>query len=198
VLSNHDVVRHPTRYGGGPVGLARARAATLAMLALPGSAYLYQGEELGLHEVGDLPEEVLQDPTFRRSGGAEKGRDGCRVPLPWTVDGPSFGFGEGGAHLPQPAWFGRCSVQAEEEDDASTLQMYREALALRRKLQTAEEMERVETGTTSVLHFVRPGGWQSVTNFGEVPVHLPRGEVVIASGPLSDGMLPPDTTAWLV
>jgi alpha-glucosidase len=223
VLSNHDVVRHPTRYGLPPSGkgrngtakewlrndgaappldveggLRRARAATLLMLALPGSAYLYQGEELGLHEVGDLPEEVLQDPTFRRSGGAEKGRDGCRVPLPWTVDGPSFGFGEGGAHLPQPAWFGRCSVQAEEEDDASTLQMYREALALRRKLQTAEEMERVETGTTSVLHFVRPGGWQSVTNFGEVPVHLPRGEVVIASGPLSDGILPPDTTAWLV
>ena len=91
------------------------------MFALPGSAYLYQGEELGLQEVGDLPADGLQDPAFFRSGGSEKGRDGCRVPLPWTVDGPSFGFGDGPAHLPQPEWFGSCSVQAEEADSSSTL-----------------------------------------------------------------------------
>ncbi|MFD9261377.1 alpha-amylase family glycosyl hydrolase, partial [Streptomyces sp. NPDC059538] len=62
VLSNHDVVRHVTRYGGGARGLARARAAALLMLALPGSAYVYQGEELGLPEVADLPDRVRQDP----------------------------------------------------------------------------------------------------------------------------------------
>ena len=134
VLSNHDVVRHASRYGlpsprpddlevtnrvikdwlltdgkepklDPKLGLRRARAATLLMLALPGSAYLYQGEELGLHEVADLPAAVLQDPIFFRSHGVEKGRDGCRVPMPWTRCGPSLGFGSGGAHLPQPEWF---------------------------------------------------------------------------------------------
>ena len=155
VLSNHDVVRHATRYalpaqddlssigaasawllsgGVSPepdrgLGTQRARAATLLMLALPGSAYLYQGEELGLHEVADIPGDRREDPVFWRSGGAEKGRDGCRVPLPWTADGPFFGFSAGAAHLPQPAWFGPLSVQAQEHDSASTLALYRQALA---------------------------------------------------------------------
>ena len=146
VLSNHDVVRHATRYGLPPeehreheharnwlrsggtsprlergLGLRRARAALLIVLALPGSAYLYQGEELGLHEVPDIPAGLLQDPVYTRTSGTEKGRDGCRVPLPWTADGPSFGFGPSAAHLPQPAWFGPLSVQAQERDPASTL-----------------------------------------------------------------------------
>jgi alpha-glucosidase len=141
VLSNHDVVRHATRYalpfedrhGAGTtrawllsngtslapdlgLGLRRARAATLLMLALPGSAYLYQGEELGLHEVADIPPDRVRDPVFARSGGTEKGRDGCRVPLPWTADGPSFGFGGGTAHLPQPDWFGPLGVQEQQRD----------------------------------------------------------------------------------
>ncbi len=96
------------------------------MLALPGSAYVYQGEELGLHEVADIPAERIQDPAFLRSGGAERGRDGCRVPLPWTADGPSFGFGTDPAHLPQPAWFGPLSVEAQEHDSTSTLVLYRQ------------------------------------------------------------------------
>ena len=181
VFSSHDAVRHATRYGlpqgsGGEIqdgkewllsngatprldrdlGVRRAHAATLLMLALPGSAYLYQGEELGLHEVGDLPADVLQDPTFRRSGGTEKGRDGCRVPLPWSTDGPSFGFGKGGAHLPQPAWFGSYAVEAQESDPDSSLQFYRRALAMRRKIQSDEDFEWLETGTASVVHFARP------------------------------------------
>ena len=131
VFSNHDVVRHATRYGlpddrgndgligrewllsGGvspavdvELGLRRARAASLLVLALPGSAYLYQGEELGLPEVADIPDAERQDPTFFRSPGVDVGRDGCRVPLPWTSTGDSFGFGADGAHLPQPSWFG--------------------------------------------------------------------------------------------
>ena len=223
VLSNHDVVRHASRYGlqaadylsstqnaktwlfsdgtapelDRGLGLRRARAATLLMLALPGSAYLYQGEELGLHEVADLAHDVLQDPAFLRSGGAEKGRDGCRVPLPWTTDGPSFGFGTGAAHLPQPAWFGPLSVEAQEHDPASTLALYRQALSWRRQLQAAESLEWMPGTNGQVLHFRRPGGWRSVTNFGPGPVPLPDGTVVVASSSLRDGLLPADTTAWL-
>jgi alpha-glucosidase len=223
VLSNHDVVRHPTRYGLAPddatgrkdvkqwllsdgttpeldrdLGLGRARAATLLMLALPGSAYLYQGEELGLHEVAELPTEVLQDPVFKRTGGTEKGRDGCRVPLPWTVDGRSFGFGDDGAHLPQPAWFGSHSVQAEQDDPESTLRLYQEALRLRRDLRCAEELTWVANENPSVLHVRRPNGWQSVTNFGADPVDLPAGKVMVTSGALDGDRLPGDTTAWIM
>jgi alpha-glucosidase len=224
VLSNHDVVRHASRYGlqtgddlsstqnaktwlsgngtspelNRRLGLRRARAATLLMLALPGSAYLYQGEELGLHEVADLASDVLQDPAFLRSGGAEKGRDGCRVPLPWTNGGPSFGFSTGAAHLPQPAWFGPVSVEAQEHDSASTLALYRQALSWRRQLQAAESLEWMPGTNGQVLHFRRPGGWQCVTNFGPGAVPLPPGTVVVASSSLRDGLLPADTTAWLV
>ncbi len=224
VLSNHDVVRHASRYalpaenylsstrnakawllsnGISPeldrgLGLRRARAASLLMLALPGSAYLYQGEELGLHEVADLPAERLQDPAFQRSGGADKGRDGCRVPLPWATDGPAFGFGAGTVHLPQPAWFGPLSVQAQERDSASTLALYRQALSWRRRLQGAETLEWMPGTNGQVLHFRRPGGWRSVTNFGSSPVPLPDGTVVVASGLVENGLLPADTTAWLI
>ena len=224
VLSNHDVVRHASRYalpaqdhlsstrhakewllsnGTSPepdrgLGTRRARAATLLMLALPGSAYLYQGEELGLHEVADIPAELREDPAFRRSGGADKGRDGCRVPLPWTADGPSFGFSSGAAHPPQPAWFGPLSVEAQEHDSASTLALYRQALSWRRQLQAAESLEWMPGTNGQVLHFRRPGAWQSVTNFGPGAVPLPPGTVVVASSPLQEGLLPADTTAWII
>ena len=225
VLSNHDVVRHASRYalpaedhlsstgnakawllsnGTSPeldrgLGLRRARAATLLMLALPGSAYLYQGEELGLHEVADIPAERIQDPAFRRSGGAEKGRDGCRVPLPWTTDGPSFGFGTGAAHLPQPAWFGPLSVQAQEHDPASTLTLYRQALSWRRKLQAAENLEWMPGTNGQVLHFRRPGGWQSRDQLrAPAPFRCRTEPWSVASGPLQEGLLPADTTAWLI
>ncbi|GAB3274801.1 glycoside hydrolase family 13 protein [Microbacterium lacusdiani] len=229
VLSNHDVVRHPTRYGlpplakpvgstesedkqgrawilaGAPeeeldrdLGLRRARAATLFELALPGSAYLYQGEELGLHEVGDLPDEARQDPTYFRSPGVDKGRDGCRVPLPWTTTGSSFGFGDDGAHLPQPEWFGASSVEAQDGDPASTLSLYREALRLRRALQAAERLEWLEEFTRGdVLAFARPNGWICVTNFGDEPAALPGGEVLLSSAPLDGDRLPGAATAWL-
>ena len=227
VLSNHDVVRHATRYGlphperlpnGDPVrkhgtewvasggvspeldralGERRARAATLFMLALPGASYLYQGEELGLHEVAEIDASARQDPTFFRSGGEDFGRDGCRVPLPWRPDGTSFGFGTDGAHLPQPAWFADYAVSVEEADPRSTLALYRRALALRRSLQTAERLEWVQTSRDDVLHFRRPGGWEVVTNFGAGPYPLPRNDAAIASSPLDEaGLLPGDTTVW--
>nr|WP_227996691.1 glycoside hydrolase family 13 protein [Glycomyces albidus] len=222
VFSNHDVVRHATRYGLPPngdeprkynrawllsrgtepeldtaQGLRRARAATLLMLALPGSAYLYQGEELGLGEVATIPDEARQDPTFFRSPGVDVGRDGCRVPIPWTVEGPSYGFGSGPAHLPQPDWFGKLSVEAQTGDASSTLSLYRDALALRRELQTGETLEWVHNASNAVLHIRRSNGWEAVANFGSDPVPLPEGEVLLASGPLGEGELPGETTVWL-
>ena len=146
VLSNHDVIRHRTRMAPGfdnqhrltcvvdeERGLRRARAATLFTMALPGSLYLYQGEELGLPEVRDLDAEVRQDPAWHRSGGTDGTRDGCRVPIPWSGQEPSYGFGPGAASwLPQPAAWADLSVEREQADPASTLAMYRAALRIRR------------------------------------------------------------------
>ncbi|MFD7031069.1 alpha-amylase family glycosyl hydrolase, partial [Streptomyces sp. NPDC059917] len=134
VLSNHDVVRHVTRYGGGARGLARARAAALLMLALPGSAYVYQGEELGLPEVIDLPAEVRQDPAFTRGAGQDGLRDGCRVPIPWSGEEAPYGFGPGGSWLPQPQEWAGLSVAAQTGDPHSTLELYRAAIELRRAM----------------------------------------------------------------
>jgi alpha-glucosidase len=228
VLSNHDVVRHATRYGlpdaerdekgrptrkhgnewllsGGktPVldrerGLRRARAASLFVLGLPGSAYVYQGEELGLHEVASIPESERQDPTFFRSPGEDIGRDGCRVPLPWSVEGSSFGFGSGGAHLPQPDWFAEYAVSAQDGDPTSTLALYRQALAMRRLLQTEESLQWIETGRDDVLAFRRPNGWTVVTNFGQTPHALPAdGARSLSSRHFEGDELPPETTVWL-
>ncbi|NQX11040.1 glycoside hydrolase family 13 protein [Microbacteriaceae bacterium VKM Ac-2855] len=221
VFSNHDVVRHPTRYGLPPkgdaeiapakqwllsggvspeldpaLGLQRARAASLLMLALPGSAYLYQGEELGLQEVVEIAAAQRQDPSYFRNPGVEIGRDGCRVPIPWTSSGSSFGFGSGPSHLPQPWWFGALSAEAQEDSSTSTLALYRGALALRHELQTGESLEWLPSAA-EVLHFRRPNGWQSITNFGALPVPLPAGELLVSSGRVEGGLLPPNTTAWL-
>ncbi|MFK0110994.1 glycoside hydrolase family 13 protein [Streptomyces sp. NPDC091217] len=217
VLSNHDVVRHASRLmlpagsddnawlpSGGRTpevdaarGLRRARAATLLMLALPGSSYLYQGEELGLPEVADLPVQVLQDPVWEQTGHVRKGRDGCRVPLPWTAGGPSYGFGAGGAWLPQPGWFASYAVETQAGREGSTLELYRTALRLRRKLLDGETLTWAEA-PEGVLHFARSEGWRCVTNVSHAPVPLPPGEVLLVSVPLPhDGTLPPDTTVWL-
>ncbi|TLP74224.1 glycoside hydrolase family 13 protein [Nesterenkonia sphaerica] len=222
VLSNHDVVRHATRYGLPPkaaeedkdgtywllsggtapeldaaTGLRRARAATLFELALPGSAYLYQGEELGLHEVANIPDSARQDPTFFRSPGVSVGRDGCRVPLPWSTSGASFGFGPGEAHLPQPEWFSAHSVEAQEAQADSTLNLYRSALSLRRDLQADETLEWIESGHREVLAFRRSNGWICVTNFGQQPQPLPEGEVLVSSEPFTGDQIPAETTVWL-
>jgi alpha-glucosidase len=193
VLSNHDVTRHVTRYGG----VQRARAAALLMLALPGGAYLYQGEELGLPEVTDLPDHVRQDPAFRRTGGLEPGRDGCRVPLPWVAARPSYGFGPGAAAwLPQPrAWAG-LAVDRQARDPASMLSLYREALRRRRDLISAGPLSWLPSAD-DVLLFARGPDFRCMVNTGPDPLELP-GEVVLASGPLDvAGRLPRDTAAWL-
>jgi alpha-glucosidase len=196
VLENHDVVRAPTRYGGGATGLARARAATLAMLALPGSAYLYQGEELGLEQV-DVAPEAKQDPEYLNGRGP--GRDGCRVPLPWSGDRPPYGFGpgEGQAWLPQPEAWADLTVESQSADPGSTLTFLRKVLATRRSLLAAgwdDEIGWLDLGD-DVLAF-RRGDVTVAVNCGTGPVDLPDGEV-LASSAAVDATLPPDTAVWL-
>ncbi|MFD3440920.1 glycoside hydrolase family 13 protein [Streptomyces sp. NPDC058685] len=198
VLSNHDVVRHPTRYGGGAQGLRRARAAALLMLALPGSTYIYQGEELGLPEVTDLPSEVRQDPAFFRAAGQDGFRDGCRVPIPWTAGGPSYGFGEGGSWLPQPAEWGALSVASQAGDPQSTLELYRSALALRRRLPGGPM--RWLPGPDGVLVLAR-NGLVCTLNTTASAVELPTpGRLLISSDamdqPGDTARIPADSCAW--
>ena len=188
------------------MGSARARAATLFELALPGSAYLYQGEELGLHEVAEIPDADRQDPTFFNSPGINVGRDGCRVPLPWEADGPSFGFGPAAPHLPQPAWFADYAVAVEDQLEDSTLNLYRAALAARRQLQGAEELTWLATDSADLLAFERPGGWVNLTNFSTesapLPADLADAEFVLGSTPgaadaFAAGAVPGSATFWL-
>ena len=198
VLSNHDVTRHTTRYGGGQLGQARGRAAALITLSLPGSTYLYNGDELGLENV-DLPDEALQDPTWERSGHTQRGRDGERVPMPWEGTEPPFGFGSSGASwLPMPAEWEHFTVEAELEDADSTLSMYRQALALRRSTPelhgTTFHWQQAPAGC---LAYRRGPNLVVALNASDVPVELPPGQVVLASQPVDGDKLPPNTAVWL-
>jgi alpha-glucosidase len=220
VLSNHDIPRHVSRYGRPPavrerfgaqaydfsgldvaLGRRRARAAALLSLGLPGSVYLYQGEELGLEEVLDLPDALRDDPIFHRTGGELPGRDGCRVPLPWEQQGPSLGFGSGPAWLPQPAGWAALSVAAQQRDPHSMLALYQAALHRRR----AEQSLRKGTLTwqpapPGSLSFVRaaPGAQpvQVVVNMGNAQVPVPSGDVLLATQSVH-GSLPAGAAVWL-
>ncbi|MFD7665949.1 glycoside hydrolase family 13 protein [Streptomyces sp. NPDC059788] len=202
VLSNHDVVRHRTRLGG---DARRARAAALLMLALPGSAYVYQGEELGLPEVTDLPDEVRQDPAFFRGDGQDGLRDGCRVPIPWSGDTAPYGFGTGGSWLPQPPEWARLSVAAQTGDPDSMLELYRAALTLRRAhpgLGAGDAVEWLDA-PDGVLSFRRPGGFVCTVNTTPEPVRAPVGPAwrpLLASAALrtvdDELTLPADTAVW--
>jgi alpha-glucosidase len=196
VLSNHDVVRHVTRYGS----VRRARAAALFTLALPGSAYVYQGDELGLPEVTDLPDDVLRDPTWERSGHTDRGRDGSRVPLPWSGVRSPFGFSPPAAAppwLPQPADWAASTVEAELSDPDSVLSLYRRALRLRREL---DGPLRWLPSPDGVLAFERDSGFVCTVNFTGEPVTVDRpGSLLLASESAVDGttaVLPPDSAAW--
>jgi alpha-glucosidase len=183
------------------LGRRRARAAILTLLALPGSVYVYQGDELGLSEVADLPREALQDPMAFRSAGREKGRDGCRVPLPWTTSGPSYGFGGGDTELPQPSWFAEFAADVQAATDDSMLNLYRRAIRLRRELLavTSDGPDfAFEDSPSDALRFRRGESWQCLINFGDEPLALPTGTVVLSSVDLVAGLLPGDATAWVV
>jgi alpha-glucosidase len=210
VLNNHDQRRTVTRYdradGPGQVrdtrrGAARAAAAALMMLALPGSAYLYQGEELGLPEVTDLPVQALGDPIVAGTGRPEAGRDGCRVPLPWSGALPPFGFSDAAADrvwLPQPAWFAAHSVQLLRSDGDSIWHLYRDALQLRRQLAPLRgpSLRWFHVGA-EMLVFGRQGGFVCAVNFSDAPVPAPvAGAPLLSSQPCDDGKLAGNTTAW--
>jgi alpha-glucosidase len=196
VLSNHDVVRHVTRYGDGAVGLARARAAALVQLSLPGAVYLYNGDELGLPNV-DLPDWALQDPTWERSEHEDRGRDGERVPLPWSGDKPPFGFGTDSSWLPLPEEWASLTVEKQEADPTSTLTFYRHALATRRataELHT-ESFAWLDAPPDCLAY--RRDTLTVFLNAGDVPVALPAGELVASSEPITDATVPANTAVWL-
>jgi alpha-glucosidase len=217
VVSNHDVTRHLTRYGwpagtspfdeSAPVdldlGRARARAVALFMFALPGGSYVYMGEELGLWEVDDLPVEALQDPVWERSGRTRRGRDGCRVPLPWTGTAAPFGFGTDptAPWLPQPPQFADFTAEKEAGDPKSMLSLYREALRIRRGRGDLGDGPLTWTDATDgdVLAFARSDEFTCVVNTGATPAALPpHREVILASADVSAGSLPPNSSAWLL
>ncbi len=223
VLANHDVAREVSRYARPQgqrelrhlhdledlpadfeQGVRRARAAALLMLALPGGAYVYQGEELGLPEVEDLPEAALQDPTWEQSGRTNRGRDGCRVPIPWSGTEPPFGFSPDQASkppwLPQPAAWAELSVAAQDGAPDSMLELYRSALRIRRG-HAALGDGRLEwrPAPPGALAFSRSPGFACVVNVSAAPVPLPAGSrALLCSGPLTAaGEVPADTTVWL-
>lgn len=222
VLSNHDVTRTVTRFSRSQpghlvgtdwerarwadedpdhtLGRRRARAAALVQLALPGTAYVYQGEELALEEIEDLPDDLRQDPTWVQSGFTDVGRDGCRIPLPWTEASVPYGFASTPGTptwLPQPEHWAEHSVQAQDRDPESTLNLYRDALNMRTSLwRNAGDLMWLDV-SPDVAAFAR-GDAQCWVNTGDVGVALPEGAtVVLASAPDVDTTLPPDTAVWL-
>lgn len=226
VFNNHDVVRSVDRFDLGMIsgtanttlerqgdpakfnivrGTIRARAGALLMLALPGGAYVYHGEELALPEAREIPEDRLTDPRWAMSGYTDRGRDGCRVPLPWKKDpAGAFGFSTNHELTPDQAWlpqspqWGSFSVEAQEDDPTSTLNMYRKALAIRHSEEGLGDgsMKWIDAGL-EVLAFARPGDFACYVNFGD-PIPLPEGaEVLLASAPLSDSFIPTDTAVWI-
>ncbi len=218
VLSNHDVTRPVTRYGredtsfsfeskreGTPTdlerGTRRARAAALLAMALPGSLYVYQGEELGLPEVEDIPHVRRQDPMWHRSGGVDPGRDGCRIPLPWSGDTRPYGFSGDGVRstwLDQPNDWAELTVTAQSESETSMLSLYRAGLRFRRAAPWGGGAFQWVPSSHTVLSFSRGEQFKCLVNFGPRPVELPKGsDVLIASNELEGGALPPDTTVWL-
>ncbi|GGC72524.1 glycoside hydrolase family 13 protein [Hoyosella rhizosphaerae] len=197
-LSNHDVVREVTRYGGGAQGSARAAAAALMELALPGVVFIYNGAELGLPNIDDLPEDRLQDPVWERSGHVDRGRDGCRVPLPWWGDEPPFGFGTNpDTWLPMPALWGQYTVESMSADHDSFLTVYRHTIRLRKELLAGvdDSLSWVDA-PQGVLAF-RRGPVLCILNTTNEAVELPPGKVVAASQRVSPGVLPTDTAVWI-
>jgi alpha-glucosidase len=218
VLSNHDVTRPVTRYGrddtsfsfeakraGTPTDLARgtrrARAAAVLTMALPGSMYVYQGEELGLPEVEDIPSHLRRDPMHARSGGVDPGRDGCRVPLPWSGTVPPYGFSGDAVSgwLEQPAGWGTLTVEAQLRDERSMLNLYRRGLELRRNAPWDDDAPLAWLeASPQALAFSRGPHFVCLTNFGAEPFPLPAGaELLLASSELEGGAVAADTTVWL-
>ena len=205
VLSNHDVTRHPTRFGRRRARPAPGKAATLLTMALPGGVYVYQGEELGLQEVLDIPGELRQDPIFFQTGGERVGRDGCRVPLPWSGIEAPFGFGpDGTPWLPQPAEWATATAEVQDGDPASTLNFYRAALALRRSDPAlGDGTMNWLSSDAGLLAFSRGDRFACVVNVTDVDVAIPASlaDAVVTLSSSGDevpaGVVPANTTLWL-
>ena len=221
VLSNHDQIRHATRLaldpnantadritGIGPLtepkpdnalGLARGRAASAMMLALPGVTYMYQGEELGLPEAMDIPDDKRQDPTFFRTAGESYGRDGCRVPIPWEAEATNYGFGPAGEPwLPQPAVYRDFARDLQEGVPGSTLELYKAALAIRKDRALGDgSLEWIEGTPENVLGF-RNGDVTVFINYSQDDFVLPAGDIILDSADSSSGVLAPASAVWLV
>ena len=178
----------------------RARAAALLLLALPGSAYLYQGDELGLPEHMAIPPDLREDPTFHRTCGTAVGRDGCRVPLPWSGEAPPYGFADRPVRtwLPQPSDWARRTVEAQLSDEGSMLNLYRTGLRLRREHPALGDgdMTWLDSGPDE-LAFARDPGFGFLANLGRRPISLPSDcRIILSSGPLDNVLLPCDTAIW--
>ena len=200
VLENHDVTRLPTRYGGGELGRRRARAAAFLLLGLPGTAFVYEGQELGLEEV-DLPDELRQDPIFFRTKGERVGRDGCRVPIPWEGGPPGFGFTSGTPWLPIPEAWADVSVAAQTESESSPLELFRAALAARRTSAALREGPlRWLHSPPGTLVFERSADGETIicaVNVEAETLPLPAGGLVLASEPGIQRSLPAGSAAWV-
>jgi alpha-glucosidase len=200
--SNHDLIRHVTRLGGGFTGRARARAAVLLLFGLPGQVFLYQGEELGLEEV-NVPKDKRQDPLYIQSGGKEAGRDGCRVPLPWHQGQPNAGFSKAAPWLPMPAGWDSLAVDAQAGSADSMLVFYQRVLALRRRsVGMLPNRINWRPAPAGVLVYER-GPLNVAVNFLARPVEIPAlGRLLMVSDPLVGHRrgtltLPPNSGAWL-
>lgn len=199
-LSNHDVVRHVSRYGGGDLGARRARAMSLVELALPGGVFLYNGDELGLPDL-ELPDWALRDPVWERSGHTERGRDGCRVPIPWEGTAPPYGFtANQDSWLPTPFEWAPLTVEAQLEDPDSMLSLYRHAIELRQSHSAFQggELEWYGAPPGCFAFRRKGGGLICALNTSGALVPLPAGEILLSSGPLVENQLPPDTAVWMV
>ena len=202
MLSNHDLTRHVTRYGGGSLGRRRGLAVTALLMALPGSPYLYQGEELGLDEA-DVPDDRRQDPIFRRTEGARPGRDGCRTPMPWSANEPGFGFTTGEPWLPFGADSAALAADVQRDDPASTLSAYRRLIATRRALlpELSDEVTFLEAGPDVLA--VRRGPLVAMLNTANEPVQVQLDGTVVEA--TADGVevadavvtVPAAATVWL-
>lgn len=198
-LENHDVERGPSRYGGGAAGLDRARAMAMVTLALPGAVFLYNGQELGLPNV-ELPDDALRDPTWERSGHTVRGRDGCRIPIPWVGDAPPFGFSAScDTWLPMPPDWAALTVERQLGETDSTLAFFRQALELHRSRAefTGNRVEWLPAPRGTLLFERGDHGLRCALNASKRPLSLPDGELILTSAPLVDGKLPANAAAWL-
>lgn len=222
VTENHDVTRSVTRYGGAihlagdyvpdsqqhatvdlDLGTRRARAVALMLLTLPGAVYIYNGQELGLPNVDDLPDEVLQDPSFFRTNGAVRGRDGCRIPLPWTHDAVAAGFSSNAnTWLPMPDYYRNFAADLQRSDAASMLNLYRQTLDMRRAHPALRrgQLRWLESTDGCLGYEVRTDeeAFEIWVNFADHSIPLPSGTIVVSSvADIVDNALPPDSSVIL-